>query len=93
MQVDGEVLGDPEDAVAGEYPQLTGYASEEWLRDFLSNPGAEQHYGSKNAMPSFKKRMTDTDKDRDLLIRWMRHRWYEPSRDRTTDGPPPVSAE
>ena len=58
------------------YPMLTGYASEVWLRSFLLNPGAEEHYGENNAMPSYKDRMSE--KDLDILIRWMRHRWYEP---------------
>ena len=40
------------------------------------DPGAERHYGKRNAMPSYKDRMSQ--KDFDILLRWMRHRWYEP---------------
>ncbi|MFN0053161.1 MAG: cytochrome b N-terminal domain-containing protein [Planctomycetales bacterium] len=73
MRIDGEKLGSSGLTPA---PELTGYASEDWLRDFLLHPDAEQHYGKRNAMPSYKDRMTE--KDLDLLLRWMRHRWYEP---------------
>ena len=73
MKVNGEQLSESADS---GYPDLTGYASEEWLRDLLLNPGADRHYGEKNAMPSYKDRMSD--KDLDILLRWMRHRWYEP---------------
>jgi ubiquinol-cytochrome c reductase cytochrome b subunit len=76
MTVDGEQLSES----AGEgYPDLTGYASEEWLRQFLLDPGAERNYYDNNAMPSYKDRMSD--KDLELLLRWMRHRWYEPGQD------------
>jgi len=77
-----EQLGD-----VGSAPQLTGYASEAWLRDFLLNPGAERHYGENNAMPSYEGRMSE--KDLEILLRWMRHRWYEPER----DNPELISAE
>jgi len=66
-----EQLGD-----VGLAPLLTGYASEEWLHDFLLNPGAEHHYGERNAMPSYEGRMSDQDLE--ILLRWMRNRWYEP---------------
>jgi len=73
-----EELGD-----VGLAPRLTGYASEEWLRDFLLNPGAEHHYGERNAMPSYEGRMSDQDLE--ILLRWMRHRWYEPTGDVPVD--------
>jgi ubiquinol-cytochrome c reductase cytochrome b subunit len=76
MEVDGEVLGDLDAAAEGGYPRLTGYASEEWLRDFLLNPGADRHYGERNAMPSYTGRMNDDELE--ILLRWMRRRWYEP---------------
>jgi len=76
MRINGEVLSE---GLGEGYPDLTGYASEDWLRSFLLDPGAERHYGYKNAMPSYKDRMSD--KDLEILIRWMRKRWYEPGRD------------
>lgn len=73
IKIDGAALGTSGLAPA---PELTGYGSEEWLRDFLLDPGADRHYGKRNAMPSYKERMSE--KDFDILLRWMRHRWYEP---------------
>jgi len=73
MKMGDVVIGDIDTEY---YPQLTGYGSEEWLKDFLMNPGAGRHYGDRNAMPSFKDRMTE--KDFEILTRWLRHRWYEP---------------
>jgi len=35
-------------------PDLTGYASREWLVQFLTNPGHDRFYGSHNdRMPAF----------------------------------------
>jgi ubiquinol-cytochrome c reductase cytochrome b subunit len=57
-------------------PNLTGYASEAWLHSFVRNPGAVEHYGKHNAMPGFADRLSD--KELQLLVDWMLHRWYEP---------------
>jgi len=73
MKVPGE-----EDNGSEGYPVLTGYASEDWLRRLLLNPGGEEFYGENNAMPSYKDRMGEGEFD--ILIRWMRHRWYEPDK-------------
>jgi ubiquinol-cytochrome c reductase cytochrome b subunit len=73
MRIDGAPLGTSGLAAA---PELTAYASEEWLREFLLNPGSERNYGERNCMPSFKDRLSE--KEFDLLLRWMQHRWYEP---------------
>jgi ubiquinol-cytochrome c reductase cytochrome b subunit len=50
-------------------PTLTGYAGADWLTRFIQNPGHEDFYGDNNAMPGFERRMTD--RDLDLLVRWM----------------------
>ncbi|MGE5194038.1 MAG: c-type cytochrome, partial [Deltaproteobacteria bacterium] len=78
MKINGEALGSSGLTPA---PELTGYGSEEWLRDFLLDRGAARHYGKRNAMPSYKDRMSE--KDFDILLRWMRHRWYEPEAEPT----------
>ena len=51
------------------YPDLAAYASDPWLRDFIRNPGHEQHYGEKNRMPSYANKLTDQELD--LLVRWL----------------------
>lgn len=60
------------------YPDLTGYASEEWLRSFINNPGADHNYGPDgNAMPAFAKRVSE--RELDLLVNWLQRRWYQPA--------------
>ena len=73
MKYKGEEI---ESAAFTPAPDLTGYASEDWLRKFLLDPGAPENYGERNAMPSYKQRVSE--KDLDILLRWMRHRYYEP---------------
>ena len=65
----------------GTAPNLTGYASKEWLKDFISNPNAEHHYGyaeDANAMPAFKTQLSE--KELDLLVRWMTGDYYKPKK-------------
>ena len=57
----------------GSGPDLTGYASREWMLDFLKNPGHERFYGKKNdRMPAFGESSRLTDRELDLLVRWLR---------------------
>jgi len=64
---ESESLGDG--AGAG-YPTLTGYASQEWLRRFLRDPGHDDFYGSRNLMLQFhEKRLSE--RELDLLVKWM----------------------
>ncbi|MEX2286363.1 MAG: cytochrome b N-terminal domain-containing protein [Planctomycetaceae bacterium] len=72
INVNGEALGEP----GGDAPELTGYGSAEWLRDFVLHPGAENHYGQRNAMRPFAGQISD--KDFNLVTNWLRHNWYEP---------------
>ncbi len=60
----------------GNGPDLTGYGSEKWLTSFINNPGAKEHYGKRNRMPGFEKRMSPQELK--LLVDWMQHNWYEP---------------
>ena len=66
-------IGGPFKAVgdddADDYPNLSGYGSAAWLKSFLANPGAAQHYGEKNQMPSYAERMTAEELE--LLVRWL----------------------
>jgi len=72
-----KAVGDEEALVGGgSAPDLTGYMSEAWLKSFLKNPGAKEHYGKANAMPGFKERYTE--RELQLLVDWMQGR-YEPS--------------
>ena len=61
---------------ADDYPTLAKYASPAWLKDFIRNPGAERHYGSKNQMPAYSPEKLG-DSDLNLLVRWITHDYPE----------------
>lgn len=73
VKVGDEMIGDP----ANGYPQLTGYGSEAWLKSFIADPGAPEHYGERNAMQAFRGQITEHDLD--MLVLWMQKRWKEPA--------------
>ncbi len=60
----------------GSGPDLTGYGSGKWLTSFVNNPGAKEHYGKRNRMPAFEKRMNAEELR--LLVDWMQGNWYKP---------------
>ncbi len=74
-----------DDGVLGLAPDLTGYASAEWLRAFISNPEHKRFYPDTNdRMPAFAEsddpaanRLSPVELD--LLVAWLRGEWYEPS--------------
>ena len=70
----------------GNAPDLTGYASREWLTAFISNPADERFYSDKNdRMPAFAAHPNDPTANRlspqelSLLVSWLRGEWYEPA--------------
>lgn len=71
----------------GTAPDLTGYGSEEWLRELIANPAHERFYADQNdRMPSFAKDRANpknnqlSPKELEMLVKWMRGDWYKPSR-------------
>ncbi|MDB5338208.1 MAG: qcrB [Planctomycetaceae bacterium] len=60
----------------GNGPDLTGYGSAKWLTSFVNSPGAKEHYGKRNRMPAFEKRMNAEELR--LLVDWMQGNWYKP---------------
>jgi len=63
-----------EDATA---PDLTGYGSKTWLREFILNPKHERFYGAKNdRMPAFQGELNH--KSIDLIVDWLRNDYYRP---------------
>lgn len=74
IRIDGTALGT---SALSPAPDLTGYASEAWLKDFLLDPGAERHYGKRNGMLSSKGRLSD--RELEILVQWLVGRWYEPA--------------
>lgn len=69
----------------GAAPLLTGYGGAGWLKRFIGDPGLPTNYGEHNHMPAFKTRISD--RELDLLVRWMTGNYYLPSSD--TQSPPP----
>ena len=60
------------DEDASGYPTMARYGSAVWLKDFIRNPGAGRHYGSRNRMPAYAEEKI-TDEELSLLVRWMTH--------------------
>ncbi len=68
-----ESLGD---GAGPGYPTLTGYASRQWLTDFVKNPAHESFYGpERNLMPTFESKLSD--KELKHLIDWMVGEYFQ----------------
>jgi ubiquinol-cytochrome c reductase cytochrome b subunit len=74
------------DGEIGNAPDLTGYASRDWLTAFISNPADKRFYGEKNdRMPAFALHPNDPTANRlsppelAILVSWLRGEWYEPA--------------
>ena len=66
-----------EDATA---PDLTGYASRQWLLDFILNPSHAQFYGDKNdRMPKFGDDKVLDAKTMGMMVDWLRGEWFRPA--------------
>lgn len=68
------------------YPDIAGYLSAPWLRDFIRDPGHVRFYGDKNRMPAFAERLSAEELE--LLVRWLRENAEE-----TTPGNPPKALD
>jgi len=69
----------------GMAPDLTGYASREWLTQFIGNPQQPRFYPDTNdRMPAFSAHPDNPTANRlnkeelALLVSWLRGEWYEP---------------
>jgi len=73
-----------DDGALGSAPDLTGYASREWLTAFIANPADERFYRDTNdRMPAFAPHPGDVSnrlspEDLALLVSWLRGEWYAP---------------
>lgn len=69
--------GDPDGVGNGGMspaPELDGYASADWIRAFIRDPGSARFYGKKNVMPAFDAGRLP-ERELELLVRWMRREW------------------
>lgn len=82
------------DGDLGLAPDLTGYASREWLTAFISNPAQERFYPETNdRMPAFAAHADNwaanhlTADELALIVSWLRGEWYEPNSQANPTGP------
>lgn len=96
--IDCHTIGEEE---VGAGPDLTGYASEEWLTEFIRDPQTERFYYSEDnydeadrLMPGFATHADDpklnklSDEEVSLIVRWLRRDWptLEASNERAIEG-------
>lgn len=83
-----------EEGDLGLAPDLTDYASREWLTGMISNPSAERFYADDQndrmqqfaADPSHPDLNLLTANELRLLVEWLRGEWVEPEATRETSG-------
>jgi len=64
----------------GTAPDLTGYASRDWLVALISNPAHVRFYGERNdRMPAFGEEKQLTAQEIGLVADWLRGEWYQPA--------------
>jgi ubiquinol-cytochrome c reductase cytochrome b subunit len=73
-------------------PDLSGYASRQWLIDFLHDPGHARFYGKKNEMPAFGVKKILDEKSIAMIADWLRGDWYEPGQQAAAPTTAPTSA-
>jgi ubiquinol-cytochrome c reductase cytochrome b subunit len=62
-------------------PDLTGWASRQWLIGMIRDPSHESYYGADNdRMPSFGVEQILTEAQIGLIADWLRGDWYDPQR-------------
>lgn len=62
-------------------PDLTGYASREWLIGLISNPRHERFYGKRNdRMPAFSEEKILDAQAIGLVADWLRGDWFRPEK-------------
>jgi ubiquinol-cytochrome c reductase cytochrome b subunit len=64
-------------------PDLTGWASRDWLVGMINNPKSPHYYGDSNdRMPAFADQKILDDHSIGLIADWLRGEWYEPANTR-----------
>ncbi|MFV2069856.1 MAG: cytochrome b N-terminal domain-containing protein [Pirellulales bacterium] len=78
----------------GTAPDLTRYGSRRWLINFIRNPASPRFYGDENdRMPSFAEHPVGSKENQldvasiELIARWLRGEWFEPSGDEESEQP------
>jgi ubiquinol-cytochrome c reductase cytochrome b subunit len=75
------------EAGAGGSPDLTGYASRDWLIAFISDPEHARFFGDNNdRMPAFGREKTLSLKELGLVADWLRGDWFVPPKSEMAAG-------
>jgi len=65
--------------VGTDSPELTGWASREWMIAFVNDPSHPRFFGRDNdRMPSYGKEKSLSDREIALVVDWIRGEWYTP---------------
>ncbi len=66
--------------VGTDSPVLTGWASREWMVDFVNDPSHVRYFGRDNdRMPSYGKEKSLTQREIEMVVDWIRQEWYVPT--------------
>jgi ubiquinol-cytochrome c reductase cytochrome b subunit len=65
--------------VGTDSPDLTGWASREWMIAFVNDPAHPRFFGRDNdRMPSYGVEKSLTQKEIEMVVDWIRGEWYTP---------------
>jgi len=66
--------------VGTDSPDLTGWASREWMIAFVNDPAHPRFFGRDNdRMPSYGVEKSLTQKEIEMVVDWIRGEWYMPN--------------
>jgi ubiquinol-cytochrome c reductase cytochrome b subunit len=67
--------------VGTDSPDLTGWASRDWMIAFVNDPSHPRFFGRDNdRMPSYGVEKSLTQKEIEMVVDWIRGEWYTPGR-------------
>lgn len=65
--------------VGTDSPELTGWASRQWMIDFVYDPSHPRFFGRDNdRMPSYGKEKSLSDREIEMVVDWIRQEWGTP---------------
>ncbi len=65
--------------VGTDSPDLTGWASRDWMIAFVNDPAHPRFFGRDNdRMPSYGVEKSLTQKEIEMVVDWIRGEWYTP---------------
>jgi ubiquinol-cytochrome c reductase cytochrome b subunit len=65
--------------VGTDSPELSGWASREWMVSFVTDPSHPRFFGRDNdRMPSYGPEKSLTQREIEMVVDWIREEWYTP---------------